>query len=245
MTYIEFRDKYRYRYVDYDGAYGYQCWDLAQYYFTEVLNVPDYVLSGCGVVKNMIEWDWKHDQLLEYFDEVDTHNMEQGDVCIWTEGEAGHIAIYDSWNGYSCWYFSQNPNPCDVIEINMSGIHAFRRKKETPPPPEPTPVITPNVEPDENKDQIEVIIDNLYVRIEPKGKDIGFANIGYYNYFEIVEDEYKWYRISDSNWIASKEGEWTIAHPKKEQPSKEQIQKEYIERLLNEIRNKLNDLIEK
>lgn len=251
MTYQEFKNKYNGRYIDYDGAYGCQCWDLAQYYFVEVLNVPDSVLSGCGWIKNMILWDWKYNELLQYFDEVPITEMNQGDVCIWTSGEGGHIAIEDCWTGYTNLFFSQNPNPCQIMEVNMEDLHAFRRKKETPPPPpEPTPVITPNVEPDENRNQIEVIVPELNVRTSPGGEGIGFANIGYYNYFETKEEvfedvNYVWYRISDSNWIASKEGEWTIAHPKKEQPSKEQIQKEYIERLLNEIRNKLNDLIEK
>ena len=31
MTYQEFKSKYDGKYVDYDGYYGYQCWDLAQF----------------------------------------------------------------------------------------------------------------------------------------------------------------------------------------------------------------------
>ena len=220
MTYQEFVNKYNGRKIDYDGAYGCQCWDLAQYYNVEVLNVPDSVLSGCGWVKNMILWDWKYAQLMEYFDEVDVHAMQQGDVCIWTSGEGGHIAIYDHYDGTNCWYFSQNPNPCQVMIVNMDGHHAFRRKSVAPPPPpEPTPVITPNVEPDIYRNQIEVLIDNLYVRVEAgtDKKEIGFANIGYYNYLETKEaDGYKWYRIADNNWIASKESEWTKEHPKQQ-----------------------------
>ena len=110
MNYIEFRDRYNGQLVDVDSypkEWPYQCFDLAQLYFKEVLNVPDYVLAGCGVVKNMIEWDWKYAQLMEYFDEIPTTKMEQGDVCIWTGSEAGHIAIEDSWDGNDVWYFSQ------------------------------------------------------------------------------------------------------------------------------------------
>ena len=218
MTYQEFKNKYNGKYIDYDGAYGCQCWDLVQYYNVEVLNVPDSVFSGCGWVKNMVLWDWKYQEMMKYFDEVDTRDMHEGDVVIWTGGD-GHVAIFDNYDG-ECWFFSQNPNPCQVMLVKMSGIHAFRRKQETPPaPPEPTPVITPNVPRDEYKDQIEVLVDNLRIRTSPglDGKEIGYANPGYYNCQESTEkDGYTWYRISDTNWIASKEGEWTKYYPKKE-----------------------------
>ena len=147
MTYEQFKNKYNGKYIDYDGAYGCQCWDLAQFYFTEVLNVPDYVLAGCGNVCNML-WGEKRELLDEYFDEVSIYEMCAGDVTIW---ESNHIAIFDNWDGNQNWYFSQNPNPCEVINCELSGLHAFRRKRETPP----LPAVTPNVERDEYKNQIE------------------------------------------------------------------------------------------
>ena len=71
----------------------------------------------------------KRQVLDAYFDEVPTTEMLQGDVCIW---EYGHIAIFDHWDGQNCWYFSQNPNPCQVMIINRSGLHAFRVKNNKP-----------------------------------------------------------------------------------------------------------------
>lgn len=225
MTYQEFKNKYNGRYIDYDGSYGCQCWDLGQYYFTEVLNVPDSVLSGCGWAGNMVLWDWKYAQMLEYFDEVSTIGMQQGDVCIWADPnneQNCHIAIFDYYNegDNNCYYFSQNPNPCQVMPVNMNGHHAFRRKKETLPAPEPTPVITPNVPRDEYRNQIEVLegVDKLRVRTAPSlsAEAIGHANPGFYNYLETTDaDGYTWYRISDSNWIASND-EWTKVYPAKE-----------------------------
>lgn len=126
MTYQEFKNKYNGKYTDFDGYYGPQCWDLAQRYFTEVLNLPSSILSGCGDVKNMLVKP-KIDVLLKYFDEVPTNAMLQGDVAIWG-GKSNHIAIYDHWDNSNCWYFSQNPNPCKVMIINMSGLRAFRLK---------------------------------------------------------------------------------------------------------------------
>lgn len=233
MTYQEFKNNNNNKYLDYDKHYGYQCWDLGQYYFTQVLNVPDSVLSGCGYVKNMILWEWKYDMLLEYFDEIDVHTMFPGDVVIWTGGYGGHIAVFDNFDGNQNWYFSQDPDlntPCMIRNCNMDGIHAFRRKKEVPPTPEPSPVITPNVERDEYKNQIEVKVEKLRVRSEPNlnGNIIGFANVGFYNYFETKEeDNYIWYRIAENNWIASNE-EWTTVYPEK--PKKEYVELEILEK---------------
>ena len=78
-------------------------WDLAQQYFTECLGLPDYILSGCGLVNNMLKPP-KLDVMLQYFDEVSKFDMQPGDVCIW---EYGHIAIFDYYDG-TCYYFSQN-----------------------------------------------------------------------------------------------------------------------------------------
>lgn len=128
MTYNEFRDKYKGKYIDVDNQYGAQCWDLAQRYFTECLKLPASVLGGCGLVSNML-YPPKRNELDKYFDEVPTTAMYGGDVVIW---EYGHIAIFDHWDGKKNWYFSQNPNPCNVITINRYGVHAFRLKGEKP-----------------------------------------------------------------------------------------------------------------
>lgn len=122
MTYEEFVKKYDGKYTDYDGAYGFQCWDLAQRYFTEVLKLPASVLSGCGLVSNMLK-EPKKSVLLKYFNEVKT--PKKGDVAIW---EYGHIAIFDH-TGY---FFSQNPNAPKVIKISRGGVHYFRLKSKTP-----------------------------------------------------------------------------------------------------------------
>ena len=121
MTYKEFVKKYNGKYTDYDGYYGYQCWDLGERYFTEVLGLPASVLAGCGLVSNMLKGK-KYQLMLKYFDVVKT--PKQGDVAIW---EYGHIAIYDHAKDY---YFSQNPNPCRVIQITRGGVHYFRLKSK-------------------------------------------------------------------------------------------------------------------
>lgn len=129
--------------IDYDGEFGGQCWDLAEVYFTKYLNLPSSILAGCGLVSNML-YPPKINELLEYFDEVDIHNMIKGDVCIW---EYGHIAIFDSCHdGYTCYFVSQNPGPTSLIPLSQNGSHAFRLKGITPDP-EPTPEPEPQPEP--------------------------------------------------------------------------------------------------
>ena len=142
MTYQEFRDKYNGRWLDWDGYYGCQCWDLGQIYFIECLGLPSSVLSGCGLVSNML-YPSKRNVLDQYFDEVPTTAMNPGDVCIW---EYGHIAIFDHWDGYNCWYFSQNPNPSQVMKITSGGLHAFRLKHKEDPPKTDYINIPPSIE---------------------------------------------------------------------------------------------------
>lgn len=137
MTYQDFKNKYNGQWVDYDKYYGAQCWDLGQYYFTECLGLPSSVLSGCGMVSNML-YQPKRAELDKYFDEVSVYEMYPGDVCIWDYGNGvGHIAIFDNWDGNTNWFFSQNypiNSPCHLEPINAPGLHAFRRKGTTPQP---------------------------------------------------------------------------------------------------------------
>ena len=86
-----------------------ECWDLAQQYFVECLGLPENILGGCGLVSNMLK-EPKISLLLQYFDEVPLDNMIAGDVVIF---ERGHIAIFDSWNGRTNLYFTQNTGTAD------------------------------------------------------------------------------------------------------------------------------------
>ena len=126
MSYQEFKEKYNGKYIDYDGQYGNQCWDLAEQYAVECLGIPEGVLAGCGNVRNLLV-EPKLSEMLKYFDEVDEFNLYQGDLVIF---EYGHICIFDNWDGHDCWYFSQNPNPCQVMKINASGVHGLRLKQQ-------------------------------------------------------------------------------------------------------------------
>lgn len=98
--------------------------------------------------------------------------------------------------------------------------------------------ITDNVEKDINKDQVEVLYNDLHVRVLPslEGDILGFAHIGYYNVLEITEnDGYKWFKIGDDNYIAYSE-DWAVYYPKT-----------YLDykKLFDELLEKYEDLIVK
>ena len=193
MTYQEFKKTYNGKYVDYDGQHGSQCWDLAEFYITKCLGLPASILAGCDLVSNMLYPPFRK-KLDKYFEEIPLSEAKAGDLAIW---EYGHIAIFDHKDNY---YFSQNPNPCKVIQINTKGVHIFALKGS-----EPIPKITEPVARDENKNQIEVLISNLNVRIGAGTAytSLGYAKKGIYNFTDTKEDNgYKWYKIADSQWIA-------------------------------------------
>jgi hypothetical protein len=126
MTYQDFKKKYIGKYVDYDKYYGAQCWDLGQQYFTECLGLPSYILSGCGLVSNMLVQP-KRSVMDQFFNQVPITKMQQGDVVIWNWG---HIAIYDHYENGKCYYFSQNPGACHIEVISEVGGYAFRKKSQ-------------------------------------------------------------------------------------------------------------------
>lgn len=240
MTYKEFKEKYNGKYVDTDNfpkepGNKYQCFDLAQQYFTEALGLPANVLAGCGYVKNMLVKP-KIDILLQYFDEVSRFDMRPGDVCIWSYEPGGHIALYDDYVNNVAYYFSQNyPERTNshIQGISETNMRVFRIKKKQPQP-------IPNVERDENKNQIEVKVNDLNVRYDGTTNSdvVGIAKIGYYDYYETKEaDGFVWYRIGMFQWIASKD-EWTTVHPMK----KKEIEVTITEKTKDSLTIKISNL---
>lgn len=122
-----------------------------------------------------------------------------------------------SWyqNDYGNYMFNYEVDPEDVFFMDDTNIiWGYGNWKYLKDVPVQDP-ITPNVERDTNKDQIEVKVPNLRVRTAPNlsAEILGYASIGFYNYYEIQNnDDYTWYRIADNQWIASNE-EWTEVYP--------------------------------
>lgn len=134
MTYNEFKNKYLGKKLDFDGVYGAQCYDLAQQYITECLELPASILAGCGVVNNMLK-EPKLSLMKQYFDIIPLNQKKQGDIEIF---DWGHIAIMDHWNGsqFVNYYLTQNSgtaeNPIGGVYVGAIADNpncmAFRKK---------------------------------------------------------------------------------------------------------------------
>lgn len=122
MTYIEFRDKYLGKGIDYDGKYGYQCVDVYRMYCKEVLGVP----QSPPVVGAKDIWD---NYLTKYFTRIEntlTAVPKQGDVIIWSVGTYGHIGICDSANKDSFISFEQNWTHLDGTGVTELRTHQYK-----------------------------------------------------------------------------------------------------------------------
>lgn len=135
MTYKEFKNKYLGKGVDYDKAFGEQCWDLAQQYVTECLGLPASILSGVGLVNNLLK-EPKLSVMKQYFDVIPLDQKIEGDIEVW---DYGHIAIMDHWDsakGLNV-YLTQNrgtaENPIGGVYLGAIADNpkcmAFRKKK--------------------------------------------------------------------------------------------------------------------
>ena len=95
---------------------------------------------------------------------------------------------------------------------------------------------------DDNKNQIEIIIENLRVRRTPglNGEIVGFIQTGIYDYENVFEaDNFLWYEVGKNYWIAYKENYGNL-YPKKEENSCE----EEINNLKEIIDNKNSEITE-
>lgn len=96
MTPQEFIDSTKGKYIDVDGAYGGQCWDLMAK-FCQMAGIPLSVIY-CGKTRYVIDiWTERATTgILNYFDEV--HEFRTGDWCIfptwYAKTPASHVAMY-------------------------------------------------------------------------------------------------------------------------------------------------------
>ena len=163
-----------------------------------------------------------------------------GGIMVWQKGDtlsgndgAGHVAIVEKIleldaNGDVCKIYTSESSYGSTAFFNatrdnkngrwgMANGYKFRGCIVNPAS-NINDQITPNVARDENVDQLQVLVDQLRVR-KGAGTDkeiLGFATIGYYNYYETKKaNNYVWYRIADNQWIAYSK-EWEKILPSKE-----------------------------
>lgn len=100
--YTNFRNKRVGKRVDYDGAFGFQCVDLAKQYIGEAL--------GFGKVWAL--WNAKampNNPFFANWEKIKgTKNLMQGDIIIRSQGKYGHVAIVDHIRDGKVYVLEQN-----------------------------------------------------------------------------------------------------------------------------------------
>lgn len=135
MSFQEFLEKWNGKYVDYDGAYGGQCVDLARQYIWEVLNFPASSIKPVVGAKDMYE---KYDSLVDknYFDRIPntpTGLPVEGDIILWGNSTYGHVAIYVEGDVNKFRSFDQNyptGTPCHIQEHTYKNVLGWLRAKK-------------------------------------------------------------------------------------------------------------------
>lgn len=132
MKVTDFFLKYNNDYVDFDGAFGYQCVDLYRQYCKEVLNVVSQ--SPLVVGANNIWTTYRQ----EDFDQIENtlEGVPQlGDVVIWKKTNVmqfGHVAIFKDGDDHLFNSFDQNwpvGSKCHFQEHNYSNVFGWLRPK--------------------------------------------------------------------------------------------------------------------
>lgn len=106
MSYIDFKNEWLGRRVDYDHVYAYQCVDLILQYIKECYGISS------GVWGNAVDyWYATSGPLLTKFDKLATTDAHQGDIVV-LNGLAGnpygHIGICDSEDATTVTILEQN-----------------------------------------------------------------------------------------------------------------------------------------
>lgn len=76
--------------VDTDGAYGFQCMDLYNYYCRHVLELTGN--TGANYAKNILN----NSYVMENVERINNYPEfvpQKGDIAVWTGGQYGHVAI--------------------------------------------------------------------------------------------------------------------------------------------------------
>lgn len=137
MIFNEFVKKYKGKGIDYDGAYGVQCFDLANQYCKDVLSVSGFV----GLYAHMIYNNFSNQPNKSEFTRIsNTPDFvpKKGDIVVWAaslNGAAGHVAIATG-EGTTKYFYSWDQNwsdrndPMTKIKHNYNHVLGVLRPKD-------------------------------------------------------------------------------------------------------------------
>lgn len=123
-----FVKKYNKKYLDFDGAYGYQCMDLAQFYNKEVNKAAPLTGNAVDVIKTYPKTAYT------FIANTPKGIPKKGDIMLWNEGLGpwGHIAIFLSGDVTGFKSFDQNfpiGSNCHIQQHSYYAVAGWLRKK--------------------------------------------------------------------------------------------------------------------
>lgn len=133
MTFDQFIKAYNNRFLDFDGYYGGQCMDLAQFYNRDVIGAPRMYGNAIN------QWSGYNSKIYKRFPNTAGAVPMKGDIMIWGKGVGrfGHIAVFYSGNGKTFVSFDQNfpiGSRCHLQAHDYSGVLGWLRKIAIQPP---------------------------------------------------------------------------------------------------------------
>lgn len=103
IRYLRFKYKYLHKFIDADGAYGYQCVDLIRRYVQEAF---DYKWIPVDYAKNISSKNLTADKRRELRVWID--DFKTGDIVTFGGGSMGHVGIINSLTLWGFKYLDQN-----------------------------------------------------------------------------------------------------------------------------------------
>lgn len=135
MKFQDFIEKFNGHFIDFDNAWGNQCFDLFHQYCVEVLGLTDGRILAAPAAKDIYD---NFDNLFghENFDKFPntlTAVPLEGDILIWNNGTWGHVAIFVEGDVNSFRSFDQNfptGSPCHIQSHNYTSVAGWIRCKK-------------------------------------------------------------------------------------------------------------------
>lgn len=136
-----------------DGAWGAQCWDLADLFFQ---NYAGRNFSTCGTGAAKGAWNCKEKNAGDEFELIyNPNDLQTGDWIIFSSGKYGHVGMaMGSYNNGYIALLGQNQggsacegggSAANIINISLSSfVGAFRPKSYVKPEPTPQPIPVSN-----------------------------------------------------------------------------------------------------
>lgn len=143
----QFINTWNTRWCDYDGAFGDQCVDLADFFARDVCAAPLFFVPTAADIWS----DYPTTHYARIANDPEAVPVP-GDIIIWHQdaaigtGPAGHIGICTDANLSALLAFSQNyptGSPCLVLSFSYEGVTGWLRPHSLHPAPPPAPAPTP------------------------------------------------------------------------------------------------------